>query len=214
MRLLALPDGVQSSGRPDLFLFFGSFRRAEHLTGEFRFARAEPTLHVIFGWLQVGSVAAATDAIAAEIPWARGHPHLAAPDRYKNNTLYIASDRLTSIGIDATGAGTFERIRPELTLTKTNSSRSVWELPGWFAPHDRPPLTYHGDPARWTDSRTSVQLRTVGRGQEFVLDVEQYPEARDWLRSLFGAASTSGPSPTGKPTTPHRPRPARAPSLR
>jgi hypothetical protein len=33
-----------------------------------------------------------------------------------------------------------------------------------------------------------VRLRSVGRGQEFVLDVDQYPEARAWLRSIFRAA--------------------------
>jgi hypothetical protein len=34
-----------------------------------------------------------------------------------------------------------------------------------------------------------MRLQSVGRGQEFVLDVEQYPEARDWLRSIFSAAA-------------------------
>jgi hypothetical protein len=33
-----------------------------------------------------------------------------------------------------------------------------------------------------------MRLQSVGRGQEFVLDVEQYPEARGWLRSIFRAA--------------------------
>ncbi len=99
-------------GCGDLFLFFGCFRHAEQIAGAFRFVRDAPKLHVIFGWLQVGSVARATNGLAAEIPWANGHPHLAAPERYKNNTLYFASDRLSSIGLDASGAGTFDRIRP------------------------------------------------------------------------------------------------------
>jgi hypothetical protein len=34
-----------------------------------------------------------------------------------------------------------------------------------------------------------MRLRSVGRGQEFVLDVDQYPEARAWLRSIFRAAN-------------------------
>jgi hypothetical protein len=206
----------QQVGPGDLFLFFGSFRRAEHVEGEFRFVSGEPNLHVVFGWLQVGRVTAVNDAIAAEIPWARGHPHLAAPDRFKNNTLYFASDRFTSIGIDANGAGTFERLRPELTLTQVDpyAGCSMWQLPRWFQPDGRPPLTYHGKPTRWADCGTSVRLQSVGRGQEFVLDVEQYPEARGWLRSLFRAASTSGWAPIGKPTTPRRPTLARAPSSR
>jgi hypothetical protein len=172
----------------DLFLFFGGFRHAEQVGGTFRFVRSAPKLHVIFGWLQVGRIARATNRLVAEIPWANGHPHLTAPDRYKNNTLYFASDRLTSLAINASGAGTFDRIRPALTLTETGSNCSVWRLPRWFEPRGRPPLTYHGEPGRWTDCGTSMRLRSVGRGQEFVLDLDEYPEARGWLRSIFRAA--------------------------
>ena len=176
-------------GCGDLFLFFGCFRRAEKAGGVFRFVRDAPKLHVIFGWLQVGRVAQATTGLAAEIPWASEHPHLAAPERYKNNTLYFAGDRLSSIGLKTRGAGTFDRIMPELILTKTDSNCSVWQLPRWFDPNGRPALSYHARPARWTDCATSMRLQSVGRGQEFVLDVEQYPEARDWLRSIFSAAA-------------------------
>jgi Nucleotide modification associated domain 3 len=179
----------QAIGPGDLFLFFGGFRRAEHVGGRFRFVPSAPKLHVIFGWLQIGRVARATTGLLAEIRWANGHPHLAAPDRYKNNTLYFASDRLTSLGINASGAGTFDRIRPELTLTETGSNCSKWRLPRWFEPRGRPALTYHAEPGRWTDCGTSMRLRTVGRGQEFVLDLDEYPEARGWLRSIFRAGN-------------------------
>ncbi|MGA9724794.1 MAG: hypothetical protein WBQ86_20230 [Candidatus Binatus sp.] len=178
----------QKIGRGDLFLFFGCFRRAEKVAGVVRFGRDAPKLHVIFGWLQVGKVARATGDLVAEVPWADGHPHLASPERYKNNTLYFASDRLSSIGIKASGAGTFDRIKPELILTQTDSNCSVWRLPRWFDPAGRSPLTYHGKPTRWTTCATSMRLQSVGRGQEFVLDMGQYPEARTWLRSIFRAA--------------------------
>jgi hypothetical protein len=176
-------------GCGDLFLFFGCFRHAEQVGGTFRFVRDAPKLHVIFGWLQVGNVARATSDLVEEIPWAYGHPHLAAPERYKNNTLYFASDRLSSIGLRTSGAGTFDRIRRELILTKTDSNCSVWQLPGWFDPNGRPALSYHSKPTRWTDSGTSMRLQSVGRGQEFVLDLNEYPEARGWLRSIFRAAN-------------------------
>jgi hypothetical protein len=175
--------------RGDLFLFFGCFRNAEQVGDAFRFVRGAPKLHVIFGWLQVGRVAPASGGLAAEIPWARGHPHLAGPERYKNNTLYFASDRLSSVGLDARGAGTFDRIRPELTLTEAGSNCSVWRLPPWFGPRGRAPLSYHGNPTRWTDCETSMRLRSVGRGQEFVLDLDEYREARAWLRTIFRAAN-------------------------
>ncbi|MFZ2060205.1 MAG: hypothetical protein WAU82_04280 [Candidatus Binatus sp.] len=180
----------QEVGRGDLFLFFGCFRQAEKVGGGFRFVRDAPKLHVIFGWLQVASVSRATSELAIEIPWAEGHPHLAAPERYKNNTLYFASDRLSSIGLKTRGAGTFDRIRPELILTKTDSNCSVWQLPRWFHPNGRPALSYHSKPTRWTDCDDSMRLQSVGRGQEFVLDVDEYPEARGWLRSIFRAANS------------------------
>jgi Nucleotide modification associated domain 3 len=176
-------------GCGDLFLFFGCFRQAEKVGPTFRFVRDAPKLHVIFGWLQVGRVSRATNELATEIPWANGHPHLAAPERYKNNTLYFASDRLASIGLKTRGAGTFDRIRPGLVLTDTDSNCSVWRLPRWFHPNGRPALSYHSKPARWTECDNAMRLQSVGRGQEFVLDVDQYPEARAWLRSIFRATN-------------------------
>lgn len=174
----------------DLFLFFGCFRRAEKVGGVFRFVRDAPKLHVIFGWLQVGRIIPTSSDLLEDIPWAAGHPHLAArPIKYKHNTLYLASDRLSSIDLKTNGAGIFDRIRPELTLTETASNCSVWRLPRWFYPAGRTPLTYHGNPARWTDCGGSTRLQSVGKGQEFVLDLDQYPEARGWLRSIFRAAN-------------------------
>jgi hypothetical protein len=176
-------------GVGDLFLFFGCFRRAEQIGGKFRFVRDAPRLQVMFGWMQVGRMVPARDGVAAEIPWARGHPHLEAPQRFRNSVLYFASDRLTSLGFDADGGGVFDRIRPELILTENFSNSSVWMLPRWFHPNGRSALSYHSEPTRWTDHGNSVRLQSVGRGQEFVLDVDQYPEAREWLRSIFRAAA-------------------------
>jgi hypothetical protein len=196
-------------GPGDLFLFFGCFRRVEQVGDSFRFVRDAPKLHVIFGWLQVARLERVTASVAAEVPWTRGHPHLAAPDRFKNNTLYLASDQLTSIGIDANGGGSFDRLRSELILTQIDPyiRCSTWRLPRWFAPDGRPPLSYHSKAARWTDCPSSVRLRSAYPGQEFVLDVEQYPEAREWVRSIFSAQVASARSCT--PTRPRRPAPAR-----
>jgi hypothetical protein len=174
-------------GAGDLFLFFGCFRRAEKVAGILRFVRDAPKLHVIFGWMQIRRVARANGGLAAEIPWAAEHPHLTAPDRYKNNTLYFASHRLTSIGVDASGAGTFERLAPRLTLSQTDPyvNCSTWRLPRLFDPRGRPALSYHSKATRWTSCATSMSVQSAYPGQEFVLDLEKYPEARGWLRSIF-----------------------------
>jgi hypothetical protein len=183
----------QKVGVGDLFLFFGAFRRAER-DGDgktFRFVRSAPKLHVIFGWMQVGEVRRVTDELAKEIPWARRHPHVAAAERHRNDTVYIASERLSSLKLDASGAGVFARLRPELTLTATEpyAGCSTWTLPRWMHPGARTPLSYHGRLERWSESAESVQLRSVGRGQEFVLDLEEYPEAYEWLRGIFDGSN-------------------------
>jgi len=183
----------QNVGPGDLFLFFGSFRRAEREGKTMRFVRGAPKLHIIFGWLQVTEVRPVTDGLAKEIPWARRHPHLNKPDRYKNNTLYLASERLSSLKLDTCGGGIFAQLRPELILTATELYRgcSTWTLPRWIHPGTRTPLSYHSRLARWTKSATSVRLQSAYPGQEFVLDLEEYPEAYDWLRRVFGASKAA-----------------------
>ena len=48
----------------------------------------------------------------------------------------------------------------------------------------RPPLSYHGDLGRWKCDWDYAYLQGVGLGQGFVLDLEQYPEAVDWVSGL------------------------------
>ncbi len=87
------------------------------------------------------------------------------------------------------GAGVFHHFSEELQLTATSADTPcLWELPTWFYPSDgRLPLTYHGDLARWQRNDRSTLLNTVARGQEFVLDCGEYPEAVEWLKSLLKA---------------------------
>jgi hypothetical protein len=178
-------------GVGDLFLFFGSFQRAEKDAGRFHFLSFAPKLHIIFGWLQVGAVHPVNNALASEIPWAKYHPHLTSPNRYKRNTIYTASNHLSSINLDTPGAGVFDQLRPELILTETDPYRgcSNWTLPRWIHPGNHPiartPLSYHCKPSRWTDGATSVRVRSAYPGQEFVLDLDEYPEAYDWIRGIL-----------------------------
>jgi len=173
-------------GPGDLFLFFGWFRRVEQHDGGFRFVRGAPDLHVLWGWLQVDTVLTVG---SCPIPtWAEYHPHVASSSQRKNNTLYIASESLLLEG-NATGlpgAGVFARYAVNLSLTKPGARRSLWSLPGWFAPAPgRAPLGYHAELTRWSPAGDRVELRSAARGQEFVLDTACYPEALPWLRSLL-----------------------------
>ena len=57
---------------------------------------------------------------------------------------------------------------------------------GFYPDGNKPPLTYHPDPKRWRRDADHAYLRSVGRGQEFVLDLAHYPEGVEWLCSLMG----------------------------
>ena len=175
----------------DLFLFFGWFREVERSTGSWRYGAKAPNRHILFGWLSVGDVVSVgSDAKAAlqRHPWLASHPHVHS-SRSANNTIYIASARLLTpaSGSDLPGAGTFEVANDGLVLTKTaQAKRSLWHLPSWFEPIDgRTSLSYHGDQKRWRRAGAGVDLTTVGRGQEFVLDCAEYPEALQWAMAMI-----------------------------
>ena len=55
-----------------------------------------------------------------------------------------------------------------------------------FPPYNgRRPLTYHCDMERWWTTGNWTELRAVAKGQEFILDCDEYPEAIAWLSGLF-----------------------------
>ena len=168
-------------GVGDLFLFFGWFRKVEYAQGRYQYVVGAPDLQVLFGWLEVGEVLTGS-ALQSPPDWLRRHPHLDGTYR-QGNCVYVARTWGT---IAEEGAGTFRQYSSALQLTAAGSEyRSVWRLPAWFMPAGRPPLSYHSNPSRWTPEGTTVLLSTVARGQEFVLDSRDYPEALPWAASLL-----------------------------
>lgn len=182
-------------GVGDLFLFFGWFRNvAPGNEGGWAFKHGSPHQHVLFGWLQVDEilrVGSNTDKFRDSHPWLVGHPHLHGT-RNMSNTIYVASDKLSLPGMPVSkpGGGTFRSVRPELILTAPGQpKRSVWTLPAFFSPNGRKPLSYHSAPTRWADTKDGkVRLESVGRGQEFVLDTDDYPEAIAWAATLISGS--------------------------
>ncbi len=182
----------------DLFLFFGWFREVEERAGRLRYAPGAPSQHVIFGWLRVGRVLAVPRERAPR--WAAAHPHVRWPRRDRN-TLYVASSELRLEGAPhgLPGGGAFARYDERLRLSAPGRTRSVWEVPKWLVPRrGRPALGYHDDPKRWAMHDGRVLLRSVARGQEFVLDLDHYPEAEAWLAELFagGECGAHGRTPS------------------
>ena len=186
-------QGIDSG---DVFLFFGLYRQVEETAQGWRFVKGAPELHVLWGWLQVDQKYRVADIGPNDLPWARHHPHLASKYRDNRNTVYAAAAKLDLDGnddqCDIAGWGVFRRFDPRLVLTDPHGAGvSNWRLPRWFYPDgNKPPLTYHPDAKRWRHDTDYAYLRSVGRGQEFVLDLADYPEAVDWLADLVNSPST------------------------
>lgn len=170
----------------DLFLFFGWFRDAElGSDGKYRYKRGAPNLHVIFGWLQIGAVLSCEVPRLSDIAWARYHPH--ASDR---DCLAYVSCKNLHLGRPLNGipgAGCFPRYHEFLRLTAPDSAkRSVWRLPSWFRPHDGcRPLTGHPRKSVFKRHGNYTYVESTRRGQEFVLDTDEYPKAETWARRLI-----------------------------
>ena len=180
----------QGVGSGDVFLFFGLYRRVEETAQGWRFVRGSPQLHVVWGWLQVDRKYLVADIGPNDLAWARHHPHLFSDHYDDKSTVYAASMKL-DLGsdddrCDVPGWGVFPKFDRRLVLTNPNGAGvSDWRLPRWFYPDDnKPPLTYHPDRKRWRHDTNYAYLQSVGRGQEFVLDLAYYPKAIDWLSDL------------------------------
>jgi hypothetical protein len=178
----------------DVFLFFGLFREAAFEDGSLAWRRGSTARHVIWGWLQVDEIVGVQSLRPGTMAWARYHPHFYGT-RGRNNTLYLSKTTFDLPGgaaIDCHGAGVFPHFSPTLQLTASGSPRcGLWRLPGWFWPaNGRTPLSYHGNLTRWQKQGDSVLLDSVSRGQEFVLDCREYPEAGEWLRALIAEGGT------------------------
>ena len=191
---------TQQVGVGDVFLFFGWFRQVDRYEGRWRFVPRAPHLHVFFGWLEVGDVAPIVrnrSQSLKQYPWLAAHPHAANPSQYtdERNTIYVAAAS-SSFAPRGAGGGLFERFAQELCLTAPNATRSVWKLPSWFQPREGiTPLTYHADAARWTSQGASCVLRSVAKGQEFVLRTTDYPESLKWVRRIVEVGLGSSDAP-------------------
>lgn len=182
----------QQVGGGDLFLFYGWFRRVELVAGRLQYVAQAPDLHVIYGWLQVDFTLFPYAQLASALPaWLAEHPHC-APGYRAQNAIYVSREWLSLPGLSQpiAGGGVFPLFCPALQLTAAESAqRSQWRLPGWFYPQTpAQALSYHQNMARWQQQSDAALLRSVGRGQEFVLDCTHYAESAAWLQSLFTAA--------------------------
>lgn len=172
-------------GVGDLFLFFGWFRHVELHEGHWRYLRGSKPLHAIWGWMLVGEVYPCRNLPTEVAAWATGHPHLHGTQPEAND-LFVAADRLVVGGRAVPGAGLFTE-NPPRVLTLNGSSPSQWCVPAWMHP-DRglATLSYHGNVKRWKPrDESSCLLASVGKGQEFVLNVSDESVLTGWLDTIY-----------------------------
>ncbi|PRY92840.1 hypothetical protein BCF33_1702 [Hasllibacter halocynthiae] len=149
----------QGVGPGDIFLFFGLFG-----TGRDR-------AHRVFGWLRVEEVLRlpGRPAPADLIGEGRPHPHT------RGDLCEWPASNAVYLGPGAAGAPAAAALR----LTAPDGPASRWRVPGWMR---RTGLTYHAKPARWAEAG---HLLSAPRGQEFVADATDVPEARAWAESII-----------------------------
>lgn len=148
----------QGVGAGDVFVFFGLF--AEPETGERH--------HRIFGWMRV-ACHGAPDDVCGHLQWTeppRPHPHFAG-DWEASNAIYHGP------------GATARRAADSLRLTVPGGPLNHWKVPSWLRDFG---LTYHAKPERWIGAN---ELDSVRRGQEFVCDVGEAKEPRNWLDAII-----------------------------
>jgi hypothetical protein len=138
----------------------------------------------MFGWLSVAAVCDLADDIGAILhwyPWLGDHPHVRSGWE-GSNAVYVAAHDFTLAGRCFPGSGVFQRA---FRLTETDGRRpSVWSVPAWL---DQAAggvgMSYH-PPRRWLgDGR----LQSAARGQEFIADIADRPDAEEWIADLLEA---------------------------
>lgn len=170
--LTELRDYEVSTG--DLFLFFGWFKETEYLNGRLQYKPKAPDLHVIYGYMQIGSIIEQKEDIPS---WLQYHPH-ANMKIYKDawskgqNAIFLPSPHL-SFAPMLPGSGTF-KYHKRLVLTKEGCSRSRWEFPPSM---NGIPISHN--PHGWKEH----YFQSAARGQEFIM--EGTPAVMEWINELF-----------------------------
>lgn len=154
----------QQVGLGDVFLFFGWF------AGD-----GWPDHHRIFGYLEVQELLRlATDAESESFLYWREekHPH-ALKMHSSNDVIYSGPGRLA------------RSASPKLALTDPGCPRSIWRRPSWLNPGE---ISHFGNSAaNWPPG----QMTRQGPGQEFVADIGDHAEPRQWLEEIISEIRAS-----------------------
>ena len=157
-------------GIGDLFLFFGWFKQTELSNGKLQFRKGTPNLHIIYGYLQVGSIISSLDNIPVGL---EQHPHAKQERWNKNNAIFLPTNHL-SILKNLPGASHL-KYSNKLVLTKNNCSRSRWSLPDFF----RDIYITHHNSKSWKED----YFQSAAIGQEFIFETNNL--VVNWIKSIL-----------------------------
>lgn len=173
----------------DLFLFFGWFQFAEFVRNDFKFIKSGKYpngFHMLFGYLEIESSFKVSENCPIDLNY---HPHFKFHNTYRerskrNNTIYKASEYLSELP-NLKGANIFN-FSEELILTiPLESRRSIWRLPTFFHPNNGIEMGYHHNQNRWSIGNSQTILKTVAKGQEFVISKDPENRILNWAISLI-----------------------------
>lgn len=164
----------------DIFLFFGWFRKTIKTESGYKYDPNDKNgKHIIWGYMEIGEIIKIEKDKKYPEHYLK-HPHF--EDRsWKNNTAYIATDKL-SFNKNISGAGAF-KYNDELVLSLENERRGIWKLPLCFHSNNNVQMTYHTDMKRWTIKEDHCLLKCVDRGQEFILS--ENSDIEHWAKELI-----------------------------
>ncbi len=175
----------------DIFLFFGLFRRINLYSDKIVWDKKSRPIYVLWGWLQIDEILEVNKNISNKYHWLEYHPHFHKKTK-SFNTIYIARKYLSLPNLEDKkfpGAGTFLYFSERLMLSDPSAEiPSIWRLPSWFYPReDKFPLTYHRKLSCWQKTEGGTRLKVVNRGQEFILNTDDFPEAIEWAKKILEA---------------------------
>jgi hypothetical protein len=182
----------------DIFLFFGTFGETKNENGKlvYNTKSAYPDgAHVIFGYLQIGEIIKLKDPQDYDAlqndplrNYAKNHPHAYKEYRDQNNRerikncMYIASEKLTSLGLDLPGAGTLDYNNKKRVLSKKGLTKSQWDYP--FINFQNLKISYHSEKAF-----QEGYFQSAAKGQEFVIDTkgdnDLQKELKNWVNNII-----------------------------
>ncbi len=184
----------QNVGLGDLFLFFGWFREAEIVGGNYCYKKEAPDHHRIFGWMFVDqklTVGAETKEFIRKYPKYKSHPH-AIGQWEPNNTIYLAPQSFSLFGgISIRGFGKFLMSKQTLLSNHGAPSKRYWSVPDWLNPKKGGCIPSYHDEKNYVGGL----LKTAGRGQEFVCHPSQNGKFKTWLLDLFSETTTNYDQP-------------------